>query len=557
MNEIQQARLLEIYILSLQHDWDASPPRGLDPDMARFARDLVSSQRVSMLDHATRSRIWEHALTSLKNEEQIPMIQTRTTQTKANFSITWGAVVALFVMVSMGIVMMLNLNKHSPNNYLSVYPLVTETPTTVHDLNDNEDTEATQTTIGELDPNYVTATGFVVDATETAIHAILQSSSSGFLEPTIVSPDLVGIVTSTPVGMVDGEQAQLIRDICQDVEAESAECLYRMGRLYQSFGIDQYQELALNYLRQAYILMPDNVEYRYGLASILFETGECVESKRLLMQNINEPTVLPILASYAMACNETIVLPSGLNIIPPLPTIDPNATATPTPTFVPIGTPLPPTRVVLVTPTTVPVVPSLDSDSYKSVTFDDLCQDVALDSAECAYTKGTFLMYMPAYLEMSLDYLRNAVELAPDDDRYQKSLGYVLAKLGHCEESRAILMQFVDEEFMTINHLMASYAQDCQENIEYASGSRTLFIDRSTLPPLDHTLDYLQLMIARVDIEAGTEIEPDMLITVFWRADDFPEGVFSDASSDLIGGVAVEDISQYQPILSSQISSPE
>lgn len=72
-------------------------------------------------------------------------------------------------------------------------------------------------------------------------------------------------------------------------------------------------------------------------------------------------------------------------------------------------------------------------------------------------------------------------------------------------------------------------------------------LDSVMRPPLQ------AVVIARDDLPAGTRLEEDKLTTVYWPIIAAPDEVISDASS-FIGRYTMQDIAQWQPILSKQLS---
>jgi hypothetical protein len=447
MDDRQQARLLEEYILSLQRDQSAQPPTGLDSEIASFIRRMVVYRPASQLDDMTRSRIWEQALSSLDEKEQAMMNQQRTMVQRNNFSITWGVLIALFLTVGLGIVMVnLNLNKHSPNNYLSVYPLVSETPIeptleTLQTATPIQDSgilfmtvePVMPTALFEFDPDlYATATGFVEMATQTAIFQIFDASLT--LEPIVTV-----VMSATPPGMLNQDQAHLLNAQCQYIDLQSAECFYRMGQLFRQFDSDMYRETVLTYLGQALALEPSNLVYRYGLATALFETGACQDSYALLSDVFNGADIsfINVLAQYAYHCDEVIMLPNGLVIG--------NVQATEDLMSMPI--PLDSIDIVNV------VIDEID--------FGDLCRNVGSNSAQCFYLKGQFIRLVNGerHSPESVVYLSQASVLAEGDLKYRYHLALAYAEIGQCEAAmRLLLTQDIDETVMPV---IAPLSEDC------------------------------------------------------------------------------------------------
>jgi tetratricopeptide (TPR) repeat protein len=470
MTERQQARLLEQYILALQASLNAQPPQALDSEMAKFARQVVMSRQASPLDYVTRSRIWEQALDSLNEKEQIKMIQTHI-QAKPRFSSTWGAMVALLLIVGVvGGMMMFSLNNHSPNNYLSVYPMATHT-------------EVPTELFSDIDRAYITATAFIEQATERAISTMFEASLNDPTFMVTLPPDLNLLATATPLGMLSQDQAGLINAQCQYIDLLSAECAYRLGQQFRAFGFEGYIPTAKEYLRQAYDLDPDNDEYRYGLAQILFETGDCLESKQLLMPDIlNDAFVshdaLQILAQYAVSCEEEILLSSGLNII--YPTRVPELMVTSTPIMLTDDAVVLPTM-EMIPPTVVP------QTSSEEIDFGDLCMNVPATSAECYYLKSLFIYWMNGeqHSDESIAYLSEALVYQPDSLNYRYHLALALAETGQCEASKRLLLaQDIDEHVMLV---IGRFNEQCgllqiPDGFNVIDSSQTTPTDEPVLP---------------------------------------------------------------------------
>lgn len=286
-------------------------------------------------------------------------------------------------------------------------------------------------------------------------------------------PDGYVLATSTPPGMLRQDQAELINAQCQYVDLLSAECAYRLGRQFRAFGFEGYIPIAKDYFRKAYDLEPDNDEYRYGLAQILFETGDCAESKQLLMPDILDESITPdslqILAQYAVACQDEIELSSGLQII--YPTII-SATATP------FASP---------TALSVTLVPPLGSTD--ELNFGDLCMNVPLNSAECFYLKSQFVYWVNGeqHSDESITYLEQASFYAPDSLAYRYHLALALAETGQCESSkRLLLMQDIDERVMPV---VGQFIESCgilpiPDDIKIFASSQMMPIDESPVTPV-------------------------------------------------------------------------
>jgi len=75
-------------------------------------------------------------------------------------------------------------------------------------------------------------------------------------------------------------------------------------------------------------------------------------------------------------------------------------------------------------------------------------------------------------------------------------------------------------------------------------------VDSNLFPPTN-----LQpVVVARYDLAAGTQINEDMLTTVYWPPSSIPEESISDAR-DFIGQYLSQEITRWQPILKNQLST--
>jgi steroid delta-isomerase-like uncharacterized protein len=64
---MNEAKLINQFIDALHHDPNATPPPGLDPDLADFVRELVQVRQPTTPSPAVEERVWQRALASSRN----------------------------------------------------------------------------------------------------------------------------------------------------------------------------------------------------------------------------------------------------------------------------------------------------------------------------------------------------------------------------------------------------------------------------------------------------------------------------------------------------------
>jgi hypothetical protein len=111
----------------LREDRDALPPPGLDPGIARFARDLVRNAPASPADEM-KARVWQRALNTAQHRSQAQQEEGKTMQAIRTLErkplnapvMTWA--IAAIITVLIGAVALVALNMRGPDSDEPIVP---------------------------------------------------------------------------------------------------------------------------------------------------------------------------------------------------------------------------------------------------------------------------------------------------------------------------------------------------------------------------------------------------------------------------------------------------